>query len=160
MPILSLKYHFRQPFHVPAQAAFRWCTDFGPSDGKLFSNPTRRSVRWLNEDALVMTDTTRPEGRTLRIRRLVRIYREEMAWTNTHLDGPFQHSQYWYQVVPDGPRRSHLEYTGLRLVASPRAASKKEIERLSEELRRSDSGEWRDHLAPALEREVARRPPR
>jgi len=160
MPTLSLRFRFRQPFHVPARVAFGWCTDFRSSDGRLFSYPTRRSVRWLNEDALVVTETTRPQGRPLRIRRLVRIDRREMAWTSTHLDGPYRHSQYWYRVVPDGLRRSHLEFTGLRLVTSPRSVTKKEVERLSEEQRRDDSGEWREHLAPALERDVAHRRPK
>lgn len=157
MPIVSLRYHFRQPFHVPAEAAFRWCTDFGSWDGKLFSNRTRRSVRWLTEDALVMTDTTYPEGRVRVIRRLVRIHRPEMAWTNTHLDGPFRHSQYWYRVVPNGPRRSYLDFTGLRLVKVARQPSPSAVAKLAENERRGDSGEWRSHLAPALERDLARR---
>lgn len=158
MPIVSLQYRFRQPFHVPADLAFRWCTDFGPADGKLYSEPTRRTVEWLNDDALVMTDTTHPEGRTRRIRRLVRILRPERAWTNTHLDGPFRHSQFWYRVVADGPRRSHLEFTGLRLETVPRRLSATALARRAEEVRRADSGTWRRQLAPALERELARRP--
>ena len=157
MPTVSLRYQFRQPFHVPADLAFQWCTDFGPSDGKLFAQPTRRTVRWLNKDALVMTDVTHPEGGTRTIRRLVRIDRHGRAWTNTHLDGPFRHSQYWYRVVTDGPRRSHLEFVGLRLVRTARRLSNSEVARRAEEERRSDSGEWRRYLAPALERECARR---
>ena len=154
MPVVSLRFHFEQPFHVPADDAFVWCTDFGPSDGKLFSSRTKRSVRWINDDALVMTDTKWPEGRAVKIHRLVRIYRPAMAWTNTHLDGPYRHSQYWYRVVPDGPHRSHLEFTGLRMVKLLRAPSAKGVKRLTELERTGDSGEWRDHLAPALEREL------
>jgi len=155
MPIVSLEYQFRQPFHVPAKDAFRWCTDFGSWDGKLFPNRTRRSVRWLNDGALVMTDTTYPGGRRRVIRRLVRINRPEMAWTNTHLDGPFRHSQYWYRVVADGPRRSHLEFTGLRLTKVARRLSPSAIAKLAEAERLGDSTDWRTHLAPALERELA-----
>ena len=157
MPIFSLRYRFRQPFRVPAHAAFAWCTDFGPGDGKLFSEPTQRSVRRLSEDALIMTDTTYPQGRSLRIRRLVRINARERAWTNTHLDGPYRGSQYWYRIVSDGPQLSHLEFQGLRLETSPRPLSATQTTRRSEQCRRSDSGEWRSRLAPALERDLAPR---
>jgi hypothetical protein len=157
MPILSFRYHFRQPLHVPAEAAYAWCTDFGPSDGALFSDPTRRSVQWLSEDALVMTDTTRAGGRLRRIRRLVRLNPSELAWTNTHLDGPYRHSQFWYRIVSDGPRKSHLEFVGLRLEKGPRRLSALETAQHAEELRRNDSGEWRRRLAPALQRNLAPR---
>jgi len=157
MPVLSFRYQFRQPFHVPAEAAYAWCTDFGPSDGALFSDPTRRSVRWLSEDALIMTDTTRPGGRPQRIRRLVRMNPSELAWTNTHLDGPYRHSQFWYRIVSDAPKKSHLDFVGLRLETGPRALSTSETSRHAEELRRNDSEEWGRRLAPALERDLASR---
>jgi hypothetical protein len=154
MPIVSLRYRFRQPLRAPAREAYAWCTDFGPDDGKLFSEPTRRSVRPLSDDALVMTDTTYPRGRLLRIRRLVRLNPSELAWTNTHLNGPFRHSQFWYRIVSDGARKSHLEFQGLRLERSPRRLSAAERDGRAELCRRSDSEEWRRRLAPALERDL------
>ena len=105
MKVVALRYGFRVRLAAPARRAYDWCTDFSPADGALFSEATRRAVRRITEDALVMTDTTRPGGRLRRIRRLVRLNPSELAWTNTHLDGPFQGSQYWYRVVPDGPDR-------------------------------------------------------
>ncbi len=155
MPLIALRYRFRQPFHVPADAAYRWCTDFGPEDGDLFSNTTRRSVHRLGEDALVMTDTTYPRGRPVRIRRLVRLSPEDRAWTNTHLDGPYRYSQFWYRIVPNGPRNCHLEFSGLHLENSRRGVTPREAAQRADERRRSDSGEWRRRLAPALERELA-----
>ena len=157
MPIASLQYGFRQNLRVPARAAFQWCTDFGPADGKIFAQWTRRSVQWLNEEALIMTDLTRPAGRLLRIHRLVRIRPSELAWTNTHLDGPYRHSQYWYRIVPDGPRKCHLEFRGLRLERSSRRRSPKAIARMAQECRRHDAGEWHDRIAPALARDLAPR---
>jgi hypothetical protein len=156
MPVVSLQYDFRQPLRVPARAAFAWCTDFGPADGPLFSRRTERTVRRMTDDSLVLTDTTYPEGRPRRIRRLVRIDPPHMAWTNTHLDGPFRHSQFWYRIVPDSAGRSHLEFHGLALVASERPLSAAEQARRAEANRRHDAGEWRRRLAPALERDVAR----
>jgi len=154
MAVVSLKYRFRQSFRASASDAYAWCTDFGPEDGALFTERTRRTVARWNADTLVMTDTTYPGGRPRRIRRLVRLLPEERAWTNTHLDGPFRGSQYWYRVVADGPRRSHLDFTGLRLVTSARPLPASEVAREAEECRRFDSMEWRRRLAPALEEAV------
>ena len=75
----------------------------------------------FSKGALMLTDTTYPAGRRRRIHRLVRLNPSELAWTNTHLDGPFRHSQYWYRIVADGSRRCHLEFYGSRLVTSRRS---------------------------------------
>ena len=155
MPVISLRYRFRQPFRAPAAAAYAWCTDFGPDDGPLFAERTERSVRRWSEDALVMTDTTYPKGRPVRIRRLVRLYPEERAWTNTHLDGPYEGSQYWYRIVADGARRSHLEFRGLRLESHAGPLSTAARIRRAEQCRRDDAGAWRRRLAPVLEHDVA-----
>jgi len=155
VPVISLRYHFRQPFRVPARVAYAWCTDFGPDDGPLFSERTRRSVHRVSEDALMMTDTTYRGGRSVRIRRLVRLFPEERAWTNTHVDGPYEGSQYWYRIVADGSRRSDLEFHGLRLEKHARALSASATARRAEQCRRNDVGEWRRRLAPALERDSA-----
>ncbi|MDG6922964.1 MAG: hypothetical protein JRN67_06710 [Nitrososphaerota archaeon] len=79
MSVISLRCRFGQRFNVPARAAFLWCTDFEPEDGKLFSERTKRSIKRLAKDALVMTDTTYPSGRPLRISSLVRLNPDQMA---------------------------------------------------------------------------------
>ncbi len=154
MPTVSLHYGFRQRFHVPAPDAFRWCTDFGPDDAALYPGRRTRSVRWIAPDALIMTDVTYPKGTRLRIRRLVRIRPKELAWTNTHLDGPYQYSQYWYQIFPSGSKASFLEFKGLLLENMSRTPSPPEVRRLAEAHRKSDAATWSEHLAPALEREL------
>ena len=130
MPTYSLQYRFRQPLRAPARAAYAWCTDYQPGDGKLFPERWERSVRWLSEDAVVLTDTTYPSGQARRIHRLVRLSPSDLEWTNTHLDGPFRHSQYWYRIVPDDPRSCHLEFRAHRLVTSPRRPSASESARI------------------------------
>ncbi len=154
MPVVSLRFQFRQPFQVPAPAAYAWCTDFGPGDGALFPGDHRRSVRQVGPDTILLTDTTFPGGKPLRIHRLVRLDPDQKAWTSTHLDGPYRHSQYWYRVVPDGPRASHLEYTGLRVLTVPSTPTARGLERLRQMELRDDSGEWRERIAPALERDL------
>jgi len=157
MPLVSLRYRFRQPFPVPARAAYAWCTDFGPGDGRLFAARTERRVERLADDTVLLTDTTYPNGRRRRIRRLVRLHPAEMAWTNTHLDGPFRYSQYWYRIVADGARHSHLEFEGFRLVQRARRASSTEVARLAAAERAGDAKTWREQLAPALVRSVRAR---
>ncbi|MGB6500526.1 MAG: hypothetical protein WBG19_03885 [Thermoplasmata archaeon] len=137
---------------MTAREAYAWCTDFDAHDGALFPERWERTVRRLAVDALVLTDVTYPRGRRRTIHRLVRLNPSEMAWTNTHLDGPFRHSQYWYRIVPDGPRRSHLEFRGLRLVRTDGTGSATEVARLTDRELKEDSILWRLRLAPALER--------
>ena len=154
MTIESLRYRFRQPLGVPARAAFDWCTDFRAEDATLFGDRRRRTLRRVAPDALVMTDTTYPEGRPVRIRRLVRLEPETLSWTNTHLDGPYRHSQFWYRIVPDGPRRCHLDFSGLMLTTRARRLSDGERAKLAGSYRRSDASVWRRRLGPALEAEL------
>ena len=154
MVTVSLRYRFRQPLRASARDAYAWCTDFGPSDAEIFADGRTRSVRRIAPGALLMTDVTRPAGRRVRIQRLLRLFPEERAWTNTHLSGPFENSQFWYRIVPDGPRRSHLEYRGLKLETHARAPTPSEIARLTRENRRSDAATWRRKLAPALARDL------
>jgi hypothetical protein len=154
---VSLRFHFRQKLRAPADAAFAWCTDFGSEDGTLFPERHERTARWFGPDTAILMDTTYPRGRPLRIQRLVRINPEQRAWTNTHLDGPYRHSQYWYRILPRGPRASLLEFTGHRLVWPTRRPSAAAIRRLTDAERRSDSGVWRTHIAPALARKFAPR---
>ncbi len=155
MVLISLRYRFRQKLRAPARAAYAWCTAYEPADGALFSQTTRRSVRRLTDDAVILTDVRYPKGQARTIRRLVRLDPARHAWTNTHLDGPYRHSQFWYRIVPAGPRASYLEFEGFQLTEVPSSIPPKEIRRRSRLLKRQDSAEWRDYLAPALAAYVA-----
>lgn len=150
--LTSIAYQFRQSFRAPAAFAYRWCTDFRPDDVEMFPTKTRRTVEWISTDALLLTDTSHPKGRALRIRRLVRLSPAERSWTNTHLTGPYRHSQFWYRIVADGRSRSHLEFRGLRLERSPRRPSEGDVARRATAGRRSDSALWRTRFAPVLNR--------
>ncbi len=154
MSTVSLQYEFRQRFHVSARKAFAWCTDFGPEDAGLYPGRRTRKVQWIAPDALVMTDTTYPKDQRLQISRLVRIRPKELSWTNTHLTGPYRHSQYWYRIFPSGPQASYLEFKGLLLDSVPGNPTPAEIRRLAEAHRKSDAATWRERLAPALERDL------
>jgi hypothetical protein len=154
MVSFSYRYQFRQRFRAPARAAFEWATDFRPTDAALFGDRRQRTVRRIAPDALLVTDTTYPAGRKQRIARLVRLVPEELAWTNTHVSGPFRHSQFWYRIVPDGPRKSHLEFRGLKVEHRSRAPAAAEVRRLRSANLSSDATLWRRRLAPSLEADV------
>jgi hypothetical protein len=160
MVVHSVRYRFRQPFQAPASAAFAWCVDFRPSDAALLSGWKSRSVEWLTDDALILTDVSATDGKPVRIHRLVRIDPSKLSWTNTHVDGPHRHSQFWYHVVPDGPRRSHLEFEALEILYRSHALSAKQIAELSAAERKGDSKVWRTGLAPALNADLSGSPSR
>ncbi len=150
MVLISLRYRFRQKLRAPARAAYAWCTDYQPEDGTLFSQRTRRAVRRLADDAVILADVRYPKGRPRTIHRLVRMDPTTLSWTNTHLDGPYRHSQFWYRIVPAGSRASYLEFEGLHLTEVPARVPPKEVARRARLLKRHDSAEWRNYLAPAL----------
>lgn len=156
MALISLQYRFRQPFRADARSAYSWCTDYRASDAAYFGDRRTRAIRWLAADTLVMTDTTYPKGRRVRIQRLVRLSPGELSWTNTHLSGPFRHSQYWYRIVADGPQRSHLDFRGLKLERRAARLARAATARRAEAERREDASLWRDRLAPALESDLGR----
>ncbi len=123
MPILTVQYRFRQRFLVSAARAFHWCIDYRPDDLELEGTAGRRKVRWISDDLVLLTDTFfRPARRAIVKTKLVRVRPSELSWTSTHLTGPYRLSQFWYRIVPDGPRRSHLEFTGFHVQRdAPRA---------------------------------------
>jgi hypothetical protein len=156
MPMIALRYSFRQPFRAPAEAAFEWCTDFRSSDGALFQDDRRRTVRRVADDTVLMTDIPARGSGKPRITRLVRVFPDELAWTNTHLTGPFRYSQFWYRIERDGARRSHLEFRGLKLERRARSMAPSVVDRLARAEGRSDAATWRTQLGPALDADVGR----
>jgi len=156
MPVIALRYGFRQPFRASAEEAFAWCTDFRASDGDLFQDGRTRTVRRRADDTVVMTDIPRPGTGGRRITRLVRIFPEELSWTNTHLTGPFRYSQFWYRIESDGAHRSHLEFRGLKLEHRAKAVPREDVARHARAEGRSDAATWRTKLGPALEAAVGR----
>lgn len=154
MPMIALRYGFRQRFRASAEEAFRWCTDFRPSDGALFEDGRTRKVRHVADDTVLMTDVpVRGSGRP-RITRLVRVFPDEFAWTNTHLSGPFRYSQFWYRIERDGADRSHLEFRGLKLERRANRLAPAVVARLARAEGRADALTWRTQLGPALDADV------
>jgi hypothetical protein len=135
----SVRYRFSQPFNVPAETAYEWCTDFRPDDPVRMGKVGTRRIRRINDDTLILTDIIK--GSREHKQRLVRLNPDRLSWTNTHLNGSNKLSQFWYQIVSDGMQSSHLEFTGLRVnYGKPPAPAK--IAEMTDDLAVEDSGDW------------------
>lgn len=138
----SLHYRFEQALPSSAEAAFDWCTDYRPDDWSRMGKKGTRKIRRINQDTLILTDTVEGDEGPVTKKRLVRLDRERLMWTNTHLAGPNRHSQFWYRITPVGRGKSKLEFVGHQ-VNYGRSPSETKTRELAEELRREDSGMWR-----------------
>jgi hypothetical protein len=112
-----------------------------------------REVQQISEDTLLLLDTYRSDGEVTIKQKLVCLYPKKLAWTSTHLTGPYKHSQFLYQITPETAKTCHLEFTAVFLDYSKENAAKNEIEELTRELRKIDADNWR-LLAGIMEKEL------
>jgi hypothetical protein len=140
LPIKSINYRFTQHFKVPAKEAYKWCTDYEPGDLSLMGESGTRKIEWISEDAIILSDTFRKNGRSFTKKKLVRLNPQALSWTNTHLSGPITNSQFLYQIVPEGKNGSRLEFTGLQV---EQVNSGKSVSELARKYRSEDSGAWK-----------------
>jgi hypothetical protein len=154
MPLQRTKYGFRVSLPASREAAFRWATDYRPTDLGLMGESGRRKVASLTENLILLTDTFEtPRGRMTKDK-LVHLLPDEFAWTNTHLTGPARHSQFLYQLVAAGRNRCQLRFTGLQVDRVARRPTPESVARRKKELTRDDSRAWR-RLAAAMGRDLA-----
>ncbi len=156
MPRISFAYRFSVTLPAPAEAAFRWATDYAPDDWARMGRIGRRHVDRLADGTVLLTDRVWTDGRPATKQRLVRLDPVRRAWTNTHLTSPTRHSQFLYRIVAHGPRRSRLEFTGLQVEQVPRTPSRTALSRHARAVARSDAALWR-RLARVMRTELAPR---
>jgi hypothetical protein len=141
---ISVDYRFSQRFKAPASEVFAWAIDYDAQDLERMGVSGTRSIARLCESSVVLTDTVvRGDGTKIRKKKLVRIDPGRMRWTNTHLAGPLLHSQFFYEIVPEGESACRLDFTGLQLEEID-PASKKAVAARARELRREDSALWKN----------------
>lgn len=163
MPLATIRFRFSQRFPFPARAVYDWCVDFQPDDVARLGRRGRRRIERLNDDTFLLTDTflTDDGGRVVK-QRLVCLYPERLSWNNTHTKGPSRHSQFLYEIVPEGDDACRLDFTGRQLVEMDAIDARRKAE-LARSIRREDSATWK-LLARALAKELrsapARRPAR
>jgi hypothetical protein len=151
--IYSVKYRFTQHFTVPAGRAFGWCINYQPHDLDLMRIQGERRIRRLTGDAIILHETTYGKGQAVRKTKLVRLDREHLTWSNTHVAGPYRHSQFLYRILAAGRNASKLDFTGLLILRSSTKLSPKKLKQIAEEERKQDFKSWK-HLAKAMSREL------
>jgi len=152
MKSYSVHYKFSQHFDFGAEEAYRWCTDYDPSDLQLAGERGKRAILWVNEDTLILTDTYFTEKGKVTRKRLVKLYPGSLSWTNTRISAEGRHSQFVYQVFPEAGG-SRLEFTGSQMLPGkkPRAAK---LAALAKKYAKEDSEGWRN-LARAMAKDLA-----
>ena len=153
MVAVSVSYEFSQHFRVPADEAFRWCTDYTTDDHALMGLKGNRKFKRVSEDAIILDDAIYSQGRRVRKKKLVRTDAKRLAYYNIHLTGPTKHSLYFYEIVPDGEGESKLDYTGYEVYYPTRAPTKKQLADMAEAEAVAWRREW-GNLAKAMEREL------
>ncbi len=131
---LSIRYHFTQSFSVSAQEAFDWCADFGSQDHILMGDKTaERQINHFTEGVIILKDSFHSPAGSIEKQKLVILYSDQYKWTSTHLTGPNKHSQFLYQITPQGKDASVLTFTALHIEYDEKADSKLLAERLCKE---------------------------
>ena len=148
MPI-SVRYHFTQRFSVSAQVAFDWCTDFDSRDHKLMGDMTaERQITFFADGVVILRDSFHNVTETIEKQKLILLFPSKYKWTSTHLAGPNKHSQFLYQITPQGKGASILTFTALHIEYDEKADAKLLAKRLCEE----DACAWK-LLAAAMAEE-------
>jgi len=143
-----LDYEFRQRFRVPAAKSFRWCLDFSPNDVALSAGHVSRAVTWTSPRTLILDDRfQKPNGERVHKVKLVQVYPENRSWVSTHIAGPMRHSQFRYQIVPDGANASALIFQGRELRWQGRKLTAAATRKLAQQVCREDSGSWQEFAA-------------
>jgi hypothetical protein len=144
-------YKFSQHFDFSPRTAYNWCTDYQPSDINLGGEKGMRSIRWINDGALVLTDTYfRGKSKVVK-KRLVKLFPEILTWTNTRISSEGRYSQFLYQIVPE-PGGSRLLFTGNQIFAGEASASRRAA--MAKRLASEDAGLWRK-LSRAMSEDLA-----
>jgi len=152
--VYSISYAFAQRLSAPAKAAFDWCTDYQPYDLTIMKENGKRDVLKITDDTILLTETMKKNGRSIKKTKLVRLNKPSLSWTNTHVAGPNHHSQFLYKIVPEGKKRSRLYFQGLLIQYSRKPMSVRQLRKIAKDERRGDSTVWH-HLAAALRNDLA-----
>jgi hypothetical protein len=151
----SIRYSFVQHFAVPASVAYKWATNYDPEDVSLMGDRGKRRIKWITDDAVILSDTFERGNKKVKKTKLVRLSPERMGWTSTHISGPNKYSQFAYQISSDGDQTSHLEFIGSHIEYAEKKMPSGVIASLTSRILKEDSGTWK-LLAKAMEEDVGR----
>ena len=149
----SIRYSFVQHFAVPAAVAYKWATNYDPEDISLMGDRGKRRIRWITDDAVILSDTFERGNKKVKKTKLVRLSPERTRWTSTHISGPNKYSQFAYQISSDGNQTSHLEFTGSHIEYTKERMAPNVIASLTSRILEEDSRTWK-LLAKVMEEDV------
>src|SRR5208337_414877 len=149
----SVSYKFSQSFRVPARQAYKWCTNYEPTDLSLMNEEGQPRIRKVTEDTVILTEKFNQKGKMVKKVKLVKLNPVNMSWYNIHIVGPNKNSAFVYQIVPEGKTRSKLMFTGFLVVYSKASFSPKLIKQIATNEKRGDSNAWK-LLARAMEKDI------
>lgn len=138
----AVHYGFVQKFPFPAKEAYEWCTDFDADDWYRMGEQGTRKMDWIDDSTVMLHDTVTTSGKPVTKQRLVKLYPEMLFWTNVRLSAANRYSQFLYRIVPEGAKRSRLEFTGAQVNDSERKPTPKQIAALSEQYANDDAATW------------------
>lgn len=156
MSAASVTYNFSQRFHVPAGAAYRWCTNYEPTDLQLMNETGNRDIERITKDTLILKEVILRDGQKIRKTKLVKLHPTTLSWTNVQLSGPNKHSEFLYKIIPEGRGGSRLNFTAHLVVYGKTALTSREVRGIAETERAYDADAWK-LLAEAMEQECNRR---
>lgn len=146
MPLVSLPFSFTQELPLSVDDAYAWATDYGSGDLAMMGMNGRRKVAHLGNDTILLTDTfTGDDGKKLSKKKLVRLYPSRRMWTNTHVTGPNQHSQFIYELLetPGKKDRCTLRFTGQQILRVDEEWTPAQIRKRAKEVEREDHATWK-----------------
>jgi hypothetical protein len=151
-----VRYHFRQRFGIAAHEAYLWCTNFDVKDHALMGDvKASRQVQRIAESTLLLTDTFFTSTGSIQKLKVVELYPDDLRWNSTHLTGPYQYSQFLYEISADGENASFLDFTGLHLDYENVKLGRLQIIKLAEKLCSEDANAWK-LLAKAMEKDLVK----
>lgn len=116
----------------------------------------KREIIHLTENTIILTDTFYNEKETIKKNKLIQLYPDRLAWTNTHLSGPNKYSQFLYEIKPENKGSSKLNYIGLQMEYKKSIKlGKKEIEAREIEQMNQDAAVWKI-IAKEMEKELGK----
>jgi hypothetical protein len=140
----SIRYRFSQRFSVPADEAYKWCTDYRPEDHALMGEAVaERQITRLTDTTIILTDIFHTSSGAVEKQKLVQLYPDRLCWISTHLTGPNKYSQFIYEISAVGSGASRLDFTAFHLEYEKENLSGADIELLAEKLKKEDSSAWK-----------------
>jgi hypothetical protein len=136
----TINYQFNQSFTVPPKKAYAWCTDYQPQDNQLIGETNaKREITKLTDTTLILKETFATDSGNIVKEKLVQLYPNQLRWVSTHISGPYTHSQFIYEIKPNG-KGSLLRFTANHV--EHKQLTKKDAQRLTEDLCKGDAHIW------------------